>query len=162
MESKVSMDEAAKNLSGYSMNDAIGSSHWFNTLMASVLHIGEFMKTHDRVHFNETLQKDWGEMLYNVAKDMMKWRENKSGAEWQKNQEPQGMKWVKASERLPEPFKSVIVKSYGRVGVGKNMKHFTMLSCEFTGWNNPYQDVKFNDVEWLDETTSPVQETKIN
>jgi transcriptional regulator with XRE-family HTH domain len=60
-----------KNLSGYSMDDKIGSHHWFNTLMAGILHIGEYMKLHDTI--DSELQKDWGNKLNNTAKDMIEW-----------------------------------------------------------------------------------------
>lgn len=61
------------NHSNYSMNDAIGSHHWFNTLMAHVLHIGEYMK--DKGQITIELQTDWGVQLYNIAKDMFEWKE---------------------------------------------------------------------------------------
>jgi hypothetical protein len=73
LENKVSdvSAEGNKNLSGYSMDDKIGSHHWFNTLMAGILHIGEYMKLHDTI--DSELQKDWGNKLYNTAKDMIEW-----------------------------------------------------------------------------------------
>jgi len=79
-DNRVEENKEYVNLSGYSMDFPIGSEHWFNTLMAKVLHIGEYMKLHPDK--NNDLWAAWGESLYNIAKDMF---------EWQKQQPAQGL-----------------------------------------------------------------------
>jgi len=64
------------NLVGYSLNDAIGSTHWFNTLMANVLHIGEYMRDKSE----EKLYKEWGNQLYRIARDMFEWHASLAAA----------------------------------------------------------------------------------
>lgn len=59
------------NFAKYSMNDLIGSYHWFNTLMSQVARIGLYMERHDKVDVK--LLEDWGHQLNNIAKDMVSW-----------------------------------------------------------------------------------------
>jgi len=61
----------------------IGCSHWFNTLMSNVNHIGEYMVLHP----DEKLkyQESWGKTLRDISKDMMDWHNstlltNKTGS----------------------------------------------------------------------------------
>lgn len=49
----------------------IGCSHWFNTLIAGIMRIGEYMILHPDEKLNA--QKEWGETIQNTAKDMMEW-----------------------------------------------------------------------------------------
>lgn len=78
-------NEDFKNHSEYKMNDKIGSTHWFNTLMSHVLGIGQYLRSNADV--NTDLSQAWGEKLYNIAKDMIEWRKLNSPV--------QGNVWVK-------------------------------------------------------------------
>jgi hypothetical protein len=57
------------------------------------------------------------------------------------------MQWIKASQRLPEKFKPVVVRHIhnGRVRTMSNMTH-----CE--AWNAGFDDFLYSETEWLDES----------
>ncbi len=65
-----------QNLANYNMNFEIGSSHWFRTLMSQVMRIGTFMFQNSNPVLTKELQKEYGEILYNIAKDMMAWQQS--------------------------------------------------------------------------------------
>jgi len=78
-----------------------------------------------------------------------------AGADWKAGE---GMRWIKASERLPaDSFKNVIVRHLRtrEVGLGKTMGHISLMRTEFVGWNSTKGDCEFKDVEWLDEQPQP-------
>lgn len=93
---------AIENLSDYSLNDAIGSDHWFNTLMSQVLHIGEYMKTHPDRKLEH--QKDWGEKLYNIAKDMFEQKRTNSIAIEKREERTQDELWGGFGKIMDEIF----------------------------------------------------------
>lgn len=49
-------------------NSEVGSRHWYNTLLAKVLHIGEFMKS-DRM--TDADQKRYGQMLMDYSRELI-------------------------------------------------------------------------------------------
>lgn len=66
---------------------------------------------------------------------------------------PSGLRWVKASERLPEAHadKPVIVRSL-RSGMVRKTKHFGRTD----GWDVGMEsDFQYHNTEWLDESDSP-------
>ncbi len=74
-----------------------------------------------------------------------------AGAEYLAGILPKGGVWVKASERLPEHDKDVIVRSLktSKVKVTSNMGHNT-------GWDISMDwDFKWDNTEWLDESPLP-------
>lgn len=60
-----------ENYSKYNKNDVLGSSHWMNTLMGHVLHIGYYMTTHETIKPEHL--KAWGQQLKDVALDVSDW-----------------------------------------------------------------------------------------
>ena len=49
-------------------NSPIGSHHWFHTLLAPVLHIGEFLETHDNP--DADILKPWGKTIADNCKEL--------------------------------------------------------------------------------------------
>jgi hypothetical protein len=49
-------------------NSALGSYHWFHTLIARMKHIGEFIKKHDNI--DPSLLKAWGEELRRCSDEL--------------------------------------------------------------------------------------------
>lgn len=70
-----------------------GSGHWFNTLMASIKHAGEYLQDNGAPPKEETL-KAWGTLIYERSNELLDWFEkyqvSKHIANWQKNQQPKG------------------------------------------------------------------------
>jgi len=61
-------------------NSPIGSYHWFHTLMGRVHHIGEYLKNKNNP-VNPDLIQQWGEVLYNSAKELQSGYKNKVSPE---------------------------------------------------------------------------------
>jgi len=49
-------------------NSPIGSHHWFHTLLAPVLHIGEFLEAHDSP--SADILKPWGKTISDNCKEL--------------------------------------------------------------------------------------------
>lgn len=49
-------------------NSPIGSHHWFHTLLAPVLHIGEFLELHPRP--TDDMLKEWGKTVFENCKEL--------------------------------------------------------------------------------------------
>ena len=68
------------------------------------------------------------------------------------------MKWVKASERLPEPGEKLYLKVAGNGFNGMCVGRMTDDHFFRGGWDDDADDFltfKKKDIEWLDETPSP-------
>jgi hypothetical protein len=66
----------------------IGSGHWFNTLMASIKHTGEYLM--DNKPPNDDILKVWGKLVYERSNELLNWFESndigKHGAAWKEAQ----------------------------------------------------------------------------
>lgn len=62
------------------------------------------------------------------------------------------MRWIKASERLPELDKDVCLRWQGeQYGSGRFYKHYSNIECDFTR-RGTYREPSFELIEWLDES----------
>jgi len=52
------------------INAVVGSAHWFNTLMGTILRTGEFLRDHGAPE-SEAIVKLWGNGLFNAAGDLI-------------------------------------------------------------------------------------------
>lgn len=52
-------------------NSEIGSSHWLNTLLGTILHIGEYMQDHPIL--TPTQHQNYGKFCYENAREILDW-----------------------------------------------------------------------------------------
>lgn len=61
-------DSFESRLEGSLTNSPIGSQHWYNTLLTTVLHVGEFMQDRD---MTEKQRKAYGANLQKIASHLL-------------------------------------------------------------------------------------------
>lgn len=88
-------------------------------------------------------------LLYMTYSMFIKDLTSLAGASFNQAQCGCGLRWVKASERLPVKFKDTIVRNIrtGKVWEDRNMGHFERWGVGIG------EDIKYAETEWLDESS---------
>jgi hypothetical protein len=65
---KALTDTVEARLVGSPTNSPIGSSHWFNTILCNIAHIGDYMQTHE---LTDEQRATWGKQLSEKARHLI-------------------------------------------------------------------------------------------
>jgi hypothetical protein len=65
---KALTDTVEARLVGSPTNSPIGSSHWFNTILGNIAHIGDYMQTHE---LTDEQRATWGKQLSENARHLI-------------------------------------------------------------------------------------------
>lgn len=53
------------------IDSVIGTAHWFNTLMGSILRSGEYLMKHGTKDIDDAEMKLWGKRIYDYSKEII-------------------------------------------------------------------------------------------